>query len=263
MEHVSVSSVPHQVAIQHERVGPKWLRQTVVPLFLITVCPPTSLLMWHIHTELGGSLLAFLHECGEKGILRSFLGPWGAHFFGSPTAWTIIGLYAAFELLIMRLLPGARFEGPITPGGNVPVYKANGVAAFVVSMATFAGLSWGAHLFSPSIVYDIFGDIIGALNITALVFCLGGVMFYLLLYRSGIVPRWIAVWGLAAIPFYVAAYLLAMYGVIGPNSTELNLLVITLAVQEMVLAIWMIARGFRPAAAPTTSELRASRLART
>ncbi|HEX7717817.1 MAG TPA: DUF4386 domain-containing protein [Marmoricola sp.] len=99
--------------------------------------------------------------------------------------------------------------------------------------------------------------------VLALVFCLGGVMFYLLLYRSGIVPRWIAVWGLAAIPFYVAAYLLAMYGVIGPNSTELNLLVIPLAVQEMVLAIWMIARGFRPAAAPTTSELRASRLART
>ena len=63
-------------------------------------------------------------------------------------------------------------------------------------------------------------------------------------------------WGLAAIPFYVAAYLLAMYTVIGANSTELNLLVIPLAVQEMVLAVWMIARGFRPAAVSTTSELR-------
>jgi len=97
--------------------------------------------------------------------------------------------------------------------------------------------------------------------VTALVFCLGGVMFYLLLYRSGIVPRWIALWGLAAIPFYVAAYLLAMYTVIGANSTELNLLVIPLAVQEMVLAVWMIARGFRPAAISTTSELRVTPLA--
>ncbi|MFK5636014.1 DUF4386 family protein [Ornithinimicrobium sp. LYQ103] len=35
----------------------------------------------------------------------------------------------------------------------------------------------------------------------ALVFCLGGVMFYVLLFRSRIVPRWIALWGLAAIPF--------------------------------------------------------------
>ena len=98
--------------------------------------------------------------------------------------------------------------------------------------------------------------------VTALVFCLGGVMFYLLLYRSGIVPRWIALWGLAAIPFYVAAYLLAMYTVIGANSTELNLLVIPLAVQEMVLAVWMIARGFRPAAVSTTAELRVTPLAR-
>jgi hypothetical protein len=87
-------------------------------------------------------------------------------------------------------------------------------------------------------------------------------VFYLLLYRSGIVPRWIALWGLAAIPFYVAAYLLAMYAVIGANSTELNLLVIPLAVQEMVLAVWMIARGFRPAAVSTNAERRVTPLAR-
>lgn len=83
--------------------------------------------------------------------------------------------------------------------------------------------------------------------VTALVFCFGGVLFYLLLYWSRIVPRWIVLWGLAAIPLYVAAYVLPMYTVIGTNSTAQNLLFIPLAVQEMVLAIWMIARGFRPA----------------
>ena len=92
--------------------------------------------------------------------------------------------------------------------------------------------------------------------VTALVFCLGGVMFYLLLYRSRIVPRWIVLWGLVAIPFYVAAYLLAMYAVIGADSAAQNLLVIPLGLQEMVLAVWMIARGFRPPAVPTTSEVR-------
>ncbi|MBG6057277.1 hypothetical protein IWX89_000708 [Cryobacterium sp. MP_M3] len=90
--------------------------------------------------------------------------------------------------------------------------------------------------------------------VTALVFCLGGVMFYLLLYRSRIVPRWIAIWGLAAIPFYVAAYVLAMYGVIGTDSTAQTLLYVPLAVQEMVLAVWMIARGFRPAAVSPVPE---------
>ena len=57
-------------------------------------------------------------------------------------------------------------------------------------------------------------------GVTALVFCLGGAMFYALLYRSRIVPRWIAVWGLAGVPLYVAAYVLAMYGVIGANSRD-------------------------------------------
>jgi hypothetical protein len=92
--------------------------------------------------------------------------------------------------------------------------------------------------------------------VTALVFCLGGVLFYLLLYRSRLVPRWITLWGLVAIPFYVAAYLLTMYAVIDTDSAAQTSLFIPLAVQEMVLAVWMIARGFRPAALSPTSEPR-------
>ena len=94
----------------------------------------------------------------------------------------------------------------------------------------------------------------GASAIMSLVFCLGGVLFYVLLYRSRIVPRWITVWGLAGIPLYLAAYLLAMYGVVGINSSEVNLLCLPLAVQEMVLAVWMIVRGFRPAVVSNTPE---------
>jgi hypothetical protein len=90
----------------------------------------------------------------------------------------------------------------------------------------------------------------GASIIMSLVFCLGATLFYLLLFRSRIVPRWITIWGLVGIPLYVVAYLLAMYGTVGINSSAVNLLCMPLAVQEMVLAIWMIARGFRPAAVP-------------
>ena len=91
--------------------------------------------------------------------------------------------------------------------------------------------------------------------VLALVLCLGAGMFYVLLYRSRIVPRWISVWGLVAIPIYVAADLLAMYGVFAANGTGQVLMFMPLAVQEMVLAVWMIIRGFRPAVVATTSEL--------
>ena len=94
----------------------------------------------------------------------------------------------------------------------------------------------------------------GASVIMSLVFCLGGALFYILLFRSRIAPRWIATWGLIGIPLYTAAYLLAMYGAVGINSSAVNLLCLPLAVQEMVLAVWMIARGFRPAAVPNTPE---------
>jgi hypothetical protein len=91
--------------------------------------------------------------------------------------------------------------------------------------------------------------------VLALVFCLGVTMFYVLLYRSRIVPRWITIWGLLGIVFYVAAALLAMYGVIDADSSQQVLLFMPLAVQEMVMAIWMIARGFRPTVMSVTPGL--------
>jgi hypothetical protein len=91
----------------------------------------------------------------------------------------------------------------------------------------------------------------GASAVLTLVVCVGAALFYVLLLRSRIVPRWISLWGLGGIPLYAAAYLLSMYGTIDTNSAAQNLLQAPLAVQEMVLAVWMIARGFRPAAAST------------
>jgi hypothetical protein len=94
----------------------------------------------------------------------------------------------------------------------------------------------------------------GAGAVLSLVFCFGAALFYVLLYRSRIVPRWITLWGLMAIPFYVAAAVLVMYGVMGGNSSGSDLLDMPLAVQEMVLAVWMIARGFRPATVVKTTK---------
>jgi uncharacterized protein DUF4386 len=99
----------------------------------------------------------------------------------------------------------------------------------------------------------------GASVVMSLVFCLGAALFYILLYRSRIAPRWITVWGLAGIPLYVAAYLLAMYGVVGINSSAVNLMCLPLAAQEMVLAVWMIARGFRPAVVAIAADADAGR----
>ena len=50
-------------------------------------------------------------------------------------AWKLIASYAAFESALQPFLPGERVTGPVSPVGNVPVYKANEVAA--LSFASF------------------------------------------------------------------------------------------------------------------------------
>lgn len=81
-------------------------------------------------------------------------------------------------------------------------------------------------------------------SVTAIVFPLGALMFYYLLYRSKLVPRWLSVWGLVALIPSVGAGLSAMFGIIASLSTVGVVSDIPLALQEMVLAIWLIVKGF-------------------
>jgi hypothetical protein len=60
--------------------------------------------------------------------------------------------------------------------------------------------------------------------------------------------RWLSGWGLlAAIP-YLASVFLAMFAIIEPDSTTQTVLMFPLAVQEMVMAVWLIVKGFNSSA---------------
>lgn len=81
-------------------------------------------------------------------------------------------------------------------------------------------------------------------SITTIVFILGALMFYYALYQSRFVPRWISGWGLlSTIPYLVAGFLV-IFGLIRHMSTVDALLRIPLGIQEMVLAVWLIVKGF-------------------
>lgn len=76
------------------------------------------------------------------------------------------------------------------------------------------------------------------------VFSLGGVMLYSLLYQSRLVPRWLSVWGLLAILMNFATGLLIMFGVFSPVSAASTILQVPIFLQEIILAIWLIVKGF-------------------
>jgi Domain of unknown function (DUF4386) len=86
-----------------------------------------------------------------------------------------------------------------------------------------------------------------ALALAQSVFAIGALILYYLLFQSSLVPRWLSLWGLVAAPLFVVASLSLLWTG-DPNSTLANVLFAPLAVQELVLAGWLISRGFDAAA---------------
>ena len=79
------------------------------------------------------------------------------------------------------------------------------------------------------------------------VFAVGAAMLYYLLLRSRLVPGWLSWWGLGASPLFVVASLSLLWTG-DANSTFSTVLYAPMALQEMVLALWLIIRGFDRAA---------------
>ena len=78
---------------------------------------------------------------------------------------------------------------------------------------------------------------------SVIAFNLGALMYYYIFYRSKLIPAWLSVWGLIASVLSISAAVLFMFGD-KPLSTTSILLNLPIAVQEMVLAIWLIIKGF-------------------
>jgi hypothetical protein len=77
-----------------------------------------------------------------------------------------------------------------------------------------------------------------------LAFCLGALMYYYIFYQTKLVPRWLSGWGLVGATLCMVAGMLVMFSLIGPMSTFQVVLALPIAVQEMVLAVWLIVKGF-------------------
>jgi len=77
-----------------------------------------------------------------------------------------------------------------------------------------------------------------------MVFSLSALVLNWAFFRYRLVPRWLSVWGLIAVPLMFASGLLVMFESLNSSASALNALVIPLAVQEMVMAVWLIVKGF-------------------
>lgn len=74
---------------------------------------------------------------------------------------------------------------------------------------------------------------------------LGAVLLYLVFLRTSIVPLWLAAWGLAGSALTLVATILYMMDLIAVVTTAYIMLNVPTAVFEIVLAVYLIAKGFR------------------
>ena len=92
-----------------------------------------------------------------------------------------------------------------------------------------------------------------AVLILMMVFSLGASLFYYLLFKSNLVPRFKSVWGLIGVTLALAAPLLNMFG----QSAGGMIIYLPIGLNELFLAIWLIVKGFNSTAMapPATSEV--------
>ena len=82
-------------------------------------------------------------------------------------------------------------------------------------------------------------------------FCVGSFMYNYLFFQSRLIPRWLAGFGIAAITSLTIACVLSLFS--GNRITSYIPLAGPIFVQELVLAVWLIVKGFNPSVSVTKS----------
>lgn len=81
-------------------------------------------------------------------------------------------------------------------------------------------------------------------EITAILFSIGALFIYYIFYKTKLIPRWLSLWGIVGAIIYLADGILCIF----MFSTEYEFFKYILGVQEMIMAGWLIVKGFNSSA---------------
>ncbi len=123
-----------------------------------------------------------------------------------------------------------------------------GIVVCLLMLVTLSQESAEAGAPAPS-AYEVPAALVMAARdslgqVAVLAFGVGALMYYWVFYESRLVPRWLSAWGLFAITSVMLSGLLVMLGLVEPMSPPQLVMALPIAVQEMVLAVWLVTKGF-------------------
>ena len=105
-----------------------------------------------------------------------------------------------------------------------------------------AGADSAALQSMGNVLYQ-FQDCLGAVG--PIFFLIGATCLYLSFYRTRLIPRWLSVWGFIGVVLYMASALLKFFNMDSGIGFYLEMV---LAPQEIVMAVWLIVKGFNRSA---------------
>jgi hypothetical protein len=203
---------------------------TVINLTAATLIPvptDTDYLTWlsaHPNQVAGGALLYLISFFASGGIAiamypvlkekNSGLALGSVVFRALEAAFYLVGLVSLLSLLTL--------SQQFTTTGPADRTTLQTIANLLVSIRDHAGL------------------------VAVFAFCLGAFLYYYLFFQSRLIPRWLSGFGIVAITLMLTACVLALFS--GNRITSYIPLAFPIFLQEMVLAVWLIVKGFDPSA---------------
>jgi len=167
---------------------------------------------------------------------------WGAFFtlmMGiSLTAMTVF-LYPIFrkdseELAVGMLL----FRGALE--GSFYIVATLGLLTLIALSNEYAatGAASAALQSMGNVLYQ-FQDFNGPVG--TIIFLIGATCLYISFYRTRLIPRWLSIWGMIGVVFYMAYALLHFFHMDNGIGFYLQMV---LAPQEIVMGAWLVIKGF-------------------
>lgn len=74
--------------------------------------------------------------------------------------------------------------------------------------------------------------------------CTAAFIYYGIFLRTRLVPRWLSIWGLLGLVAFLVSAATVLFAHLGSFSPAQMILALPILVQELVLAIWLIAKGY-------------------
>lgn len=84
----------------------------------------------------------------------------------------------------------------------------------------------------------------------SILFLIGAVCLYISFYRTRLIPRWLSVWGYIGSVLWMASQLLKFFNMDSGIGFYLEMVLMP---QEMVMAVWLIVKGFNQSAVAALS----------